>query len=479
MNTFETQDIEVKPESDLRQRVVRGGAAIAVRQGFGICLTVVNVLLVTRIIGPAQYGIFAASYGIASVIATAGTWGIDVYLLRKATEPSRAEYDQAFTFFLATSVLFVTLLVLLRYSIARLVGILDMALPIAVMSLLIPLTLINTPGIVRLDRTLRFDRVGLIEVVGQAAGYSVAIPLALDHMGCWAPILGALTGQFLALVLVYASTPMRLRLHWNLSIARAMLGYGLSYSGAIWIWQTRLLVNPVLVGRYAGAQGVGFVALAIRLVEVLSFIKLATWRVAMAALAKLDGNRERLRRSITEGMCLQALMVGLPLTLFAGLAPFILPHIFGQRWTPAFRLFPFLALSYLMNSIFNLHTSVLALLQRNLHIVYFHTVHVILFAGSAALLVSKFGYLGYGWAEIVALASYYLLHYYLQLSVGSPDYGRAMLWFLVCSIGIIMSSTQGSSRIAVLLLLPLPLLLPRERASLEGYLRLLLRRVEA
>jgi PST family polysaccharide transporter len=106
-------------------------------------------------------------------------------------------------------------------------------------------------------------------------------------------------------------------------------------------------------------------------------------------------------------------------------------------------------------------------------------VHVILFAGSAALLVSKFGYIGYGWAEIVALASYYLLHYYLQLSVGCPNYGRAMLWFLVCSIGIILSSTQDSFRIAVFLLLPLPLLFPRERESLEGYVRLLLRRVEA
>ena len=171
----------MKPDNDLRRRVVRGGAAIAMRQGVGVCLTVVNVLLVTRIIGPAQYGIFAASYGIVSVIAIATTWGIDVYLLRKAAEPSAAEYDQAFTFFLATSVVFVTLLVLLRYSIARLVGIPDMALPIAVMSLFIPLSLINIPGIVRLDRALRFHRVGLIEVVGQAAGYSVAIPLALDH----------------------------------------------------------------------------------------------------------------------------------------------------------------------------------------------------------------------------------------------------------------------------------------------------------
>jgi PST family polysaccharide transporter len=271
---------------------------------------------------------------------------------------------------------------------------------------------------------------------------------------------------------------MRLRFHWNFKLAREMLGYGLSYSGAIWIWQTRALVNPLIVGRFAGAQGVGFVALAIRLVEVLSFIKQATWRVAMAALAKLDGNRERLRRSITEGMCLQALMVGLPLTIFAGVAPFILPHIFGARWDPAFRLFPFLALSYLMNSIFNLHTSVLALLQRNLHIVYFHTVHVILFAGSAVLLVSRFGYIGYGWAEVIAFGSYYVLHHYLRLSVGSPNYGRTLLWFLVCGIGIIASSTPDKLRIAVLLLLPLPLLFPKERASLEGYARLLMRRID-
>jgi PST family polysaccharide transporter len=464
--------------TDFRRRIVRGGAAMAIRQALGMGLTVANVLLVTRVIGPFQYGIFAAAYGIVSVIAIAATWGLDVYLLRKPSEPSSAEYNQAFTFFCATSTFFVVVIVTLRRALARLTGIPDMALPIAVLSLYIPFNLINIPGVVRLDRDLRFSRVGVIEIIGQAAGYSVAVPLAFGHMGCWAPVFGILTGQLLMLVLVYGSAPMRLRFHWNTRLAREMLSYGLSYSSGVWIWQVRALVNPLVVGKFAGAQGVGCVALAIRLVEVLSFVKQATWRVAMAALAKLDGNQERLRRSITEGMCLQALMVGLPLTVFAGIAPFVLPHIFGTRWSPAFHLFPFLALSYLINSIFNLHTSVLALLQRNLHIVYFHTLHVILFFGSAALLVPRFGYIGYGWAEIIAFASYYLLHRYLRLSVGSPNYARALLWFLVWSIGIIASATPDKLRIAVLLLLPLPLLIPRERASLEGYVRLLMRRTD-
>jgi PST family polysaccharide transporter len=480
LDTSDSTDTQqIPPHNDLRNRVVRGGAAIAVRQGAGICLTVVNVLLVTRIIGPTQYGIFAAAYGIASVIGIAGTWGLDVYLLRKATEPKPEEYSQAFTLFFLTSVFFTSLFVLFCHNIARFAGIPDMALPLAVMSLFIPFNLLYVPGVVRLDRELRFQRVGLIELVGQASGYAVAIPLALHHMGCWAPILGVLTGQVFALVLVYASAPMRLRFHWDFTLVREMLAYGLGYSGAIWIWQLRLLVNPLIVGRFAGATGVGYVALAIRLVEVLSFVKLATWRVAMAALAKLDGNKERLRRSISEGMCLQALMVGLPLTLFACVAPFVLPHIFGTRWNPAFHLFPFLALSYLMNSVFNLHVSVLALIRRNLYIGYFHTAHVILFAGSAAILVSRLGYIGYGWAEIIAFASYFVLHHFLRLSVGSPDYSRALLWFMVCSVGIIVSAVPDPMRLAVLLLLPLPLLFARERASLEGYARLLLNRSSA
>ncbi|WP_131999462.1 oligosaccharide flippase family protein [Acidipila rosea] len=258
-------------------------------------------------------------------------------------------------------------------------------------------------------------------------------------------------------------------------LARRMLAYGLSYSGAIMIWQLRLLVNPLVVGRFAGAQGVGFVALAIRLVEVLAFVKQATWRVAMAALAKLDGDSTRLRRSISEGMRLQAIAVGLPLTIFAGVGPILLPYIFGPRWNPAFKLFPFIALSYLISATFNLHTSVLALLRHNLEIMKFHVAHVFLFASVAVLLVPRFGYIGYGWAEIGAFASYYLLHRYISERVNSPDYRSPLIWCLVCCIILVICGTVGKLGIVSLVLLPVPLLFAREREYLEVYVRILMR----
>jgi O-antigen/teichoic acid export membrane protein len=168
MAKLDIQDVPQKPVSDLRARVIRGGAAIAIRQCLGMGLSVVSVLLVTRIIGPYQYGIFAAVYGIAAFIATAATWGLDVYLLRKAAEPTSAEYDQAFTLFTATSVFFVGGLTLFRHSISRFAGLPEIASPLAIMSLFIPSNLLNNPGVVRLDRTLKFQRVAVIELAGQA-----------------------------------------------------------------------------------------------------------------------------------------------------------------------------------------------------------------------------------------------------------------------------------------------------------------------
>jgi O-antigen/teichoic acid export membrane protein len=479
MSAAESASRPDPPSHDLRRRVFKGGAAIAVRQTLGMGLSVLNVMLVTRIIGPTQYGVFAAAYGIVAFIANAGTLGIDVYLLRKSREPSREEYNQAFTLLLLASVAFVTALLACHHAIARLAGIPELPAPLCAMSLYVPLSLLSMPGVVSMDRALQFGRIAAIELSAQAAGYVVAVPLAFLGWGAWAPVDGMLTTQCVIVAMTYWYVRLPLRLHMDRTLARDMLGYGLSYSGAIWIWQLRSLVNPLIVGHFAGARGVGLVALAIRLVEVLSFAKQATWRLAMVALAKLDESASRLRRSITEGMRLQSIAVGLPMAVFALLAPYVLPPLFGSRWDPAFHVFPFIALSYLINANFNLHTSVLFLFKKNMRVLEFHTLHVVLFAASAALLVPRFGYMGYGWAEVAALPGYLILNRPIRALVGSPDYSPALLWTFVCTCVIASGYLPLPFRIAILALLPAPLLLSSERAALGLYGRLLFRPREA
>lgn len=462
-----------QPDAHFRNKVLRGGAFLTFRQAIGIILSLAGLLLVTRVIGPRQYGLYATAMSIVVFLQMVGTWGVDVYLLRKTEKPTEQEFDQAFTVLLCIALVFFGCLVALSHSIAVFVKDPHVARLIIFLATAIPLYLVALPAIVKLDRDLNFKQVAVNELIGQASMYVVSIPLAFGGAGAWAPTSGWVTQQLVLMVLSFRSAHYRPSLHWDRSVIVKMLKYGLAYSSSTWVWQLRGLVNPLIVGRFAGPAAVGYVAVSIRFVEVLAFAKQATWRIAMAALARISNDGARLRNSVSEGMKLQAIAVGLPLALFALAAPILIPLGLGHRWGPALVVFPFIAVSYLMNAMFNLHCSVLYLRHENMQVTVFHLVHITLFAGGAALLVPHLGFVGYGWAELVALLSYPVLHSYFARQVKSPSYSVAALWFLTTSCVLAVSTLKPPILYLGFALLLLPWLFPKERASMMGYARVL------
>ncbi len=460
----------------LREKAIKGGAILVARQAVGIVLSLVGVLFVTRVIGPREFGVYATGLGITTFLSTFGTWGLDVYLLRKSDEVTAEEFDQAFTILLWISLAFTVPIIVFRTSIASFIRIPEAGPVLAVLSLGTPFSLLAITAIVKLDRELNFKAVAINELVSQVLCYVFAVPLALKGAGAWAPAIGSLAQQVSLCLLSFWTAKLKPGWHWEHNLIRRMLGYGLSYSSSIWVWQLRSLVNPLIVGRFAGAEAVGFVALAIRIATLLSFAKAVTWRVALAALAKLGGDRERLCRGITEGMRLQSVAIGLPMAGFAIVAPFVIPLFFGPKWTPALEIFPFVALSYLANSVFNLHASVLYLLEKNWEVTWFNCSHVVLFASSAALLVPRLGFMGYGWAEVVALPAYFLLHVLIVRHVGNPSYSTSLIWCVTIVTVFVMCSRGAPLTYLAFLILLVPTLFSRERASLIGYAHLLLSR---
>ena len=457
----------------LRHKVIQGGAFLVGRQAIGIVVSLVGVLLVTRIIGPHQYGIFATGAGVVMFVTNLATCGLDVYLLRKSEDPTAAEFNQVFILSALIAAVFTGGILAFRGLIAHLVRTPAVGPVIAVLAFGILFDQLATPAIVKLDRALNFRRVAWMELVSQVMFYIAAIPLALKGAGAWAPVTGFLTQQVSMLILSYWGTGFRPGWHWEVGLIKKILGYGTSYSSSLWIWQLRDLVNPLIVGRFAGVDGVAFVAISIRIATLLAIAKNVTWRVALAALAKLEGNRDRLRAAITEGMRLQTFAVGVPMAAFALVAPVVLPLVFGSRWKPALSVFPFIALSYLSNATFHLHASVLYLLHKNWEVTWFHCTHIVIFAASAALLVPRVGFGGYGWAELVALSSYLVIHIFVKQEVGSPDYEAGATWYFAVVMVLVLSVFGPPLGYLGLPVLLIPVLLRRERNTIVGYAQIL------
>lgn len=457
----------------LRVKAVKGGAFLLVRQAIGIVVSVIGVLLVTRVIGPHQYGLFSAAAGIVTFLCLFGTFGLDVYLLRKTDEPEERDFQQAFTLLLIISAVLCLAVIALRYVLASYLRMPHEAPLLLMLSFALPLNILAFPAVVKLDRELNFKQVAINELASQVAYYVVAVPLAFRNMGAWAPAVGLLTQQAALLALSYWSARFTPKLFFERRLAARMLRYGLSYSSSVWVYQLRVLVNPVFVGRFAGAEAVGYVAVAVRIATLLSFAKDATWRLAIPALAKLNCDADKLRSAIAEGMRFQAIAVGLPLASFAIIAPFLVPLAFGSKWAPAAVVFPFVAVGCLTNAMFNLHSSVLYLLGRNMQVTYFHAVHIALFAGATVLLVPRAGIWGYGWAEIVALASYLAIHAFVVSAVGAPPYRAPSLWYAATACVIALGFLRSPVICFGFLVLLAPLLFRKERSTLLQYAQIL------
>jgi O-antigen/teichoic acid export membrane protein len=344
--------------------------------------------------------------------------------------------------------------------------------PLRALLLMLPLTVVSVPAVARLERALNYRSVAALELVQQFLFVTVGVALAWRGLGVWAPVAGFGASQAWLVIGSHALAGYRPRWHWSTELLREMLGYGLGYSASVWVWQLRNLVNPLVVGRYAGAEAVGYVALAMRLVETLSFVWTVTWRISIVALARLQRNRARLLDAVNEGMGLQVLASAPILVGFGWAAPWLFPLLLGPTWLPALGVYPFIAMSALTNCTFSLHSSALYALRRNWDVTLFHLVHVGFITVAAVVLVPWLGPLGYGWAEIVGLVSYSVLHFSFATHIGRPDYTPSFLWLLAFTAPLVGGNVAPWVWLAVLL----PFLWPATRKQARGAVMLFIPR---
>lgn len=423
----------------LRERALKGGTYLVLRQGLSMAISLVGVLTITRLIGPYDYGVYTAVWNLTSVIAQIGKVGLDVYLVRGQENPSEHVYHQAFSFLLVFGILVAAGGILLAPLIVQWLNHEDYLDPLRAALLIVPVIMLATPAVAQLDRDLNYRKIAMIEIIGQLLFYAAAIPLALLKYGPWSQIVGLVLWQTWALGANYVAVRYRPRWHWSMPELRDMLKYGLGYSVANWIWRLRPLVNTLIVGRFLGPEGVGIVALALRLVDVLSFVRASLWRLALSVLAKVQDDIPRLRRALEESMGIQVLSLGPLVAGLALVAPWLLPRLFGAEWAAAPQIYPFVALSALMHGIFNMHISVLYVLKRNNDVSLFYIVHISILAVMAFIFVPFFasmnsnplvyGLIGYGIAEVGVLISYLILHRKVS-NVFPINYTLTFLWVL-------------------------------------------------
>ncbi len=399
------------PQSEtVEDATLRGGAYLAARYGLGVLISVGNMLIMTRWIGPHAYGLFVTAIGMVAFLATLARGGIDTYLVRREEVPDRHVYSVAATLIVSIALGLalaggLVTPVLVQWFKSR-----EFVLPYLVLLLTVPLTALTGVFIAALERKLDFGSVAGIELGGQVLGFLVSAALAWSRRGVWAPVAGQMVWQIYVLTAAGLSARLLVRPQIDRAQMREMLSYGVGLTASLRTWQLRTLVNPLIVGRFCGTEAVAFVALALRVAEALGTVRLAAGRMAIAALSRLQSQREQFRKTLEYALYLQVVSLGPLLAGFALCGPFLVRHVMGARWMPALAVYPFVAAGVLINSVYNLQASALFVMGRQWLVMRSYTAHVLLLGAGTVMLVPRMGITGYGWAELLACGAYIPLH---------------------------------------------------------------------
>ena len=418
-------------DSALPSATLRGGAYLAGRYGLGVIVSIGNMLVMTWWIGPHAYGLFVTAMGLVAFLATLSRGGVDTYLVRSPATPNAIMYNTASTLIFSASAGLGLAAAALTPLLVRWYGNREFVAPYLVLLLTIPVSALTGVPMAKLERELNFRSIAGIELAGQTLGLLAAIPLAWARSGVWAPVGGLVAWQTFTFVAASIAAGAVPRLQWNSEQARSMLCFGIGMTASLRAWQLRTLVNPLLVGRFAGAEGVAFVALALRIAEALGTFRLAAGRMAIAALARLQDRREEFRKMLERALYLQVITLGPLLGSFAWLGPFLLPRVVGARWMPSLVVYPFIAAGVLVNSVYNLQASALFVVGQQWTVMRSYTAHVALLGGGTLFLLPRFGIAGYGWAELLACGAYFLIHAGLAETV-VISYRKLAPWVVIC-----------------------------------------------
>jgi O-antigen/teichoic acid export membrane protein/GGDEF domain-containing protein len=413
--------------SSLRQLAVQSGAYLAGRELAGMVVRLAGLVVVVHKIGPSGFGVYSAAAVFVMFALGLSQMGVEVLLVRTPGEVTSRRYAECFTLLLVTSAVVTAAGIGLTFVLAPWLRPVGVVLPLRVLLLSVPVNVLWAPAQAAIERRFAYRRMGLLELGGDVVLYATAVPLALAGFGPWSLVVGTFAWQAWLLVGATVLSGVWPRLAWSTATAREVLRHGTSYSLSGWVVDLTQSVLTLIVGASLGAAGVGYYALALRLVRTLIFTSRGVHRVGMVAVAQAkERTAGRLASALEEGTLLLLVVTIVPLAGLAVTARWIVPAVFGAKFAPAVPLYALVALSSALRMPAIAQRTVLYAYGRNVAVLVANLIEMVLTCSTAVLFVADFGVDGCGYAGLVALVAVAYTHVTTRRIV-PVHYGRLVV----------------------------------------------------
>lgn len=340
-------------KDDLKRRSVRGGAVTMVAQVFKFSLSLGSNVVLARLLTPQDYGLIGMVTAVTGFVSLFKDLGLSMATVQK----NEINHEQVSTLFWVNVALsMITMLVTAAlapaiawfYKEPRLIGI---TLSLAAAFIFSGLTVQHQA---LLNRQMRFKALVLIDVSTTLLGIVAAMISASYGAGYWSLIVLQLVTAITNAIAVWIICGWRPGLPVLRSGVRSMLAFGGNLTGFSIINYFARNLDNVLIGKYWGAEQLGFYAKSYQLLLLpLQQINAPLSAVAVPTLSRLVDSPERYRQAYLQILRATSIMT-LPLVIFMiSTSDWLVLLLLGPQWHEASRLFSLLGIVALTQPVSN------------------------------------------------------------------------------------------------------------------------------
>jgi O-antigen/teichoic acid export membrane protein len=323
------------PRDELKRRASAGVSIIATRGVAILLLSLAGNVVVARLLTPHDFGLVALGMSFVYFVSTLADGGLGAGLIRRAEPPAREELQALMALQLSISVGVALVVAAGAVPFGRAGGV------IALMVSSMPLAMLQFPGRILLERSLRYRPLAVVEMSQVLVYHAWAIGFVVAGFGVWGLASATVAMRVAAAVMMAVVCPagvVRPRFSWRR--VRPLLGFGVRFQAASATSFVQEQGLNASIAAIAAVSTLGLWSLARRLMEIPFLLFDALWRVSFPTMAQLVAAKEDVAPLIERAVSMAAVGSGVILTGLAGSAPGLIPGLFGEKWHEASAAIP-------------------------------------------------------------------------------------------------------------------------------------------
>lgn len=327
----------------LASKAARGAGITLISQGLRLVVQLGSLLVLSRLLTPAQVGLYAMVMSVISVADIVRDFGLSSGAIQAPTL-SAGERTNLFWANVGLGVLCGLAAAAAAPLLAWVYGDPEVSNVTLVLAGTFIISGATTQYRADLMRKLKFTSLALVDVGSQFVAAAGAIIAALAGMGLWAQVVQ----QWLSVVVLLLGTmaigrwlPGAYRREVNI---RKFFSFGWPILGTNVLGWAINNVDNIGIGAVLGPSAVGLYSRAYRLVLVpLGLTNVPFQNVALPVLSKVQNDREVYDHYVRRMHLVSCYVLGLGFGVMGGLAAPLVAILLGSQWTAAAPVFAVLA----------------------------------------------------------------------------------------------------------------------------------------